>query len=187
MTDGGLILFGRKAGTGPGAVRRNLQETGLPWVLSMNPDPRADSASETGMRRGLLMLGLAAIVLFLAAGIILLWRTVRRELAVAQLQADFVSAVSHEFRTPLTTMRHVTELLDEDDQMPRERRRTFYAALGRNTDRLQRLVESLLDFARMERGKRSYDLRKLDAGELAAQSRRRIPQGGRTARLSGGI
>lgn len=165
----GRVLFGRNAGTGPGVARRNPQETGLPWILTMSMDPQTGNTGETGMRRGLLMLGLAAIVFFLAAGIILLWWTVRRELAVAQLQADFVSAVSHEFRTPLTTMRHVTELLDEDDQMLRERRKSFYAALGRNTGRLQRLVESLLDFARMERGKRTYDLRRLDAGEFASK------------------
>jgi signal transduction histidine kinase len=92
----------------------------------------------------------------------------QRELAVARLQTEFVSAVSHEFRTPLTSMRHVTELLSEDDDMPRERRRTFYEALDRNTDRLHRLIESLLDFARMEGGRKPYDFQPLHAGTLAA-------------------
>jgi len=165
-TDAGLFLFGQPPGTGPGIVKRNPADTGLPWVLWVSPQPGGRNAVESGIRPELLMLGLASIVLFLTAGIFLLWWTVRRELAVARLQADFVSAVSHEFRTPLTAMRHVTELLDEDDQIPRERRKAFYAALGRNTGRLQRLVESLLDFSRMERGKRPYDLQKVDAREF---------------------
>jgi signal transduction histidine kinase len=80
-----------------------------------------------------------------------------------------ITAVSHEFRTPLTSLRHVTELLEEDDDLPRDQRRSFYQALGRNTERLHRLVESLLDFARMEGGRKPYDLRPVDAGALAAQ------------------
>ena len=79
-----------------------------------------------------------------------LWRVVQRDLAIARLQTEFVSAVSHEFRTPLSSLRHVSELLDENDDVPAERRQALYAALSRNTARLQQLVESLLDFARME-------------------------------------
>ena len=79
---------------------------------------------------------------------------------MARLQTDFVATVSHEFRTPLTSLRHVTELLEEDDGLPpgpeRARRQVFYAALSRNTERLHRLVESLLDFSRMEVGKKPW-------------------------------
>jgi signal transduction histidine kinase len=94
---------------------------------------------------------------------------VRQELEVARLKTDFVAAVSHEFRTPLTSLRHVTELLEESDDMPLARRRSFYEALGRNTERLQRLVESLLDFARMESGRKPYQVRPADVGDLVAQ------------------
>ena len=90
----------------------------------------------------------------------------QRELAVARLQTDFVSAVSHEFRTPLTSLRHVAELLEENDDMPLARRKTFYEALGRNTDRLNRLVESLLDSARMESHRQPYNLQPADAAAL---------------------
>ncbi|MDQ3349880.1 MAG: HAMP domain-containing histidine kinase, partial [Acidobacteriota bacterium] len=98
-----------------------------------------------------------------------LWHVLQRELAVARLQTDFVAAVSHEFRTPLTALRHVTELLEESDDLPPERRRSFYQALGRSTERLHRLVETLLDFSRMEGGRKPYDLRMLDAAALVAQ------------------
>ena len=99
-------------------------------------------------------------------GAFLIWRLVQRELAVARLQTDFVAAVSHEFRTPLTSLRHVTELLQEDDELPRERRRSLYGAMERSTVRLGGLVESLLDFARMESGRKAYTLESTDAGEL---------------------
>jgi signal transduction histidine kinase len=117
----------------------------------------------------LLTAGLGAILLLLAGGAYFLWRVLHRELAVARLQTDFVAAVSHEFRTPLTSLRHVTELLEESDDLPPDRRRTFYQALGRSTERLHRLVESLLDFSRMEGGRKPYDFRPLDAADLVAR------------------
>jgi len=63
----------------------------------------------------------------------------------------------------------VTELLEENDDVPRERRQVFYEALGRNAERLHRLVESLLDFSRMEGGRKPYDLQPVDAAALAAE------------------
>jgi len=117
-------------------------------------------------RRQLLLAGLSALLMLLAAGSFVLWRVIQRDLAVARLQTNFVAAVSHEFRTPLASLRHVTELLEEDDDLPPGRRRAFYSMLGRNTERLHRLVESLLDFARMEDGRKPYDLKRIDVATL---------------------
>ncbi|MEK7403733.1 MAG: HAMP domain-containing sensor histidine kinase [Acidobacteriota bacterium] len=185
--ESGHILFGAQPVSRQGVVQRTPAETRLPWILLVSAGNTGPEDGEFQARRRLLAVGLAAIALFLAAGFYFLWRSVRRELAVARLQTDFVSAVSHEFRTPLTSLRHITELLDEDDEVPRERRKSFYSALARSTQRLHRLVESLLDFARMEGGRRPYDLRRLDAGELAAQVvsefRKEAGPGGFTIRL----
>jgi two-component system phosphate regulon sensor histidine kinase PhoR len=82
-------------------------------------------------------------------------------------QSDFVSAVSHEFRTPLTSLTQFTEMLVENDSLPVETRRRYYEAQARATGRLSRLVESLLDFSRMEAGARPYRLEPLDAAQLA--------------------
>jgi len=168
-TDSGLALTPGPPASGSEAVRRTTADTGLPWNVIVGPSDPSHQSQDLSTRRQLLSLGLGAIVLLLAGGSYLLWRVVQRELAVARLQADFVSAVSHEFRTPLTSLRHITELLEEDDDVPRERRQRFYAALGRSTERLHRLVESLLDFGRMELGRKPYELRAADAGAIAAQ------------------
>ena len=68
----------------------------------------------------------------------------------------------------MTSLQHVTELLEEDDELPRERRQSLYAALGRSTGRLRGLVESLLDFARMEDGRKPYDLSLVDPAALVS-------------------
>jgi signal transduction histidine kinase len=74
--------------------------------------------------------------------------------------------VSHEFRTPLTSLRQFTDLLNDDPDLPAGKRRTFYQAQARATERLRRLVESLLDFGRMEAGARPYRLERLSTVPL---------------------
>jgi signal transduction histidine kinase len=96
------------------------------------------------------------MLLLVLAGAYAMYRGVSRELRVAQLQADFVSAVSHEFRSPLTSLRGIAELLANDRLADESRKRQSYAFLERETGRLQRLVEDLLDFGRMESGRKQY-------------------------------
>lgn len=158
--------FAAGASSQPGdknLIRVSAAASGLPWAVAV----AAPTAASPSGRRRLLLLGLGAMGLFVIGGTFLLWRVVQRELAIARLQTDFVAAVSHEFRTPLASMRHVTELLEEADDMPRNRRLSFYQSLSRNTERLHRLVESLLDFARMERGRKLYDMKAVDAAAFA--------------------
>jgi signal transduction histidine kinase len=169
ITDSGQMVTGDKLAPGTAVVRRTAAESGLPWTLVVGPGDPSHEPQDVVARRRLLSLGLGAIVLLLAGSSYLLWRVVQRELAVARLQTDFVSAVSHEFRTPLTSLRHVTELLEEDDEVPPERRKSLYAVLGRSTERLHRLVESLLDFGRMDLDRKPYDLRQVNAGAIAKQ------------------
>jgi signal transduction histidine kinase len=169
LTSSGHLLVGPQPTASAAAAKKSTSETGLPWTLVLSPGDSSPLAQEMADRRRLLSLGLAAILLLLAGASYLLWRVIRKELAVARLQTEFVAAVSHEFRTPLASLRHVTELMQEDDDLPPDRRRSFYEALGRNTERLHRLVESLLDFARMEGRKKPYDLQPLDAGELVEE------------------
>lgn len=164
LDERGQLAAGIAASNAPRIARRSAADTGLPWTVVLTTGSAWSQGDEFASRRPLLAAGLAALGLLLAGGAYLLWRVVQRELAVATLQAEFVSAVSHEFRTPVTSLRHIIELLQEDDELTRERRRSFYDVLGRSTDRLHRLVESLLDFARMEDGRKPYALEPIDAG-----------------------
>ena len=137
---------------GGNAIKVRAADSGLPWDLSIaNTTAPADAANFAAKRR-LLGWSLAALVVLIPAGGYLVWRSVHKELAVATLQADFVAAVSHEFRTPLTSMAHLTERLQRDASIPDERKRQYYDVLARDTDRLRRFVETLLDFGRMEAG-----------------------------------
>ncbi len=146
---------------GPVAVRM-AQDTRLPWAIRVTgADPRLDMADLAG-RRQLLLVGLALLGFLVVAGTLVVARAVHRELAVARLQADFVSAVSHEFRTPLTSMSHLTELLRTGRTVDEARRQQYYEVFARETERLQHFVETLLDFGRIEAGAQRYALEPAD-------------------------
>jgi len=162
-----LAGFGDAAATDASKVQRSPSGGVVPWTVIVAAQGGQQESGEFRDRRRNLTAGLAALLILIGAGSYFAWRAVRRELAVARLQSDFVSAVSHEFRTPLTALRQFNELLRDGDGPTAEERRRFYQAQLRATDRLQRLVESLLDFGRMEAGRHPYQFKPLDAAALA--------------------
>jgi len=167
LTDaGGHRVLGQPAVPGQRQVVRHAGETQLPWSLGLAGRGGNDSFRA---RRPLMLAGLALIALLVTGGSYFIARGIARELAVARLQSDFVSAVSHEFRTPLTSMSHLTELLEGGAVTAEERRRQYYGLLARETRRLRHLVESLLSFGRMEAGALEYRFQPLDPGELARE------------------
>jgi signal transduction histidine kinase len=147
------------------SVTKSANETGLPWMLHVaSADPTTASAVMNS-RRNLFAAGFGLVALVIASAAYVVFRAVNRELRVARLQSDFVAAVSHEFRTPLTAMCHLTEMLEEGGATP-ARLPQYYRALGKESRRLQALVENLLDFGRMDSGRRTYEFSETDAGDL---------------------
>lgn len=145
---------------------RLATDTGLPWTVVVASTAPQGETAEMASRRQLLLAGLAlAVILVLTSGY-LTARTVSRELAVARLKSEFVSAVSHEFRTPLATLCQLTENLADGRVTTEERRNDYYQAQARATNRLHRLVERLLDFGRMEAGALRYRPELLELGQI---------------------
>jgi signal transduction histidine kinase len=150
------------SGAGVSGIVRAADVSGLPWDLVIAPD-----VTDLGRdQRRLMTAGLTVLILLVLSGGYVTTRAISRELAVARLHADFVASVSHEFRTPLTSLRQFTDLLRGPAEPPTDKRRRFYAAQARATERLQRLVESLLDFRRMEAGAHRYERRQVCATTL---------------------
>lgn len=165
--------------------RKPAFETGLPWTIVAGDADAAVELARLNGRRRLWLAGLATLVVLLAAGSYLVTRSIARELVIARLQTDFVAAVSHEFRTPLTSMRQLTEILVDERVTSEDRRKAYYHALARQTDRLRRLVEGLLDFGRMEAGRSPYRLEPVDACALVRTVVEQFEQesGGQGARI----
>jgi signal transduction histidine kinase len=167
LTDGdGHPVHGTPAGPAGFRVVRSSGETGLPWTLHVTTaNPAADSA-QVSARRWFVLAGFGVMVLLIAVAGYVTVRAVAREFEVARLQSDFVSAVSHEFRTPLATLRQLSELLADGRVPSEQRRREYYEDLRHESERLHRLVENLLDFGRMEAGAREYRFELIDTADL---------------------
>ncbi len=156
---------GPVATTGGRAVGRPVVrasvETGLPVTFSLGA---ASPAADTGVseRRRFIWAQVALTTAFLVAGAIVIGRAMNQAHQTAQLQAEFVSAVSHEFRSPLTSIRQLSEMLALGRVPADNRRQRYYEALLGETDRLQRLVERLLQFGRLEAGAASQVRRRVD-------------------------
>jgi signal transduction histidine kinase len=159
----GRMLVGRR-GAGHAAVR-TAAESLIPWTLYVTAGPEAAGPGLYAQQR-FLLLGVGVMVVFLVLGTYFIARAIRREIEVSRMQSDFVAAVSHEFRSPLTAMRQLSEILALGRAPSAERRQMYYDTLVHETSRLQRLVEALLNFGRMEAGARLYRFEEVDASEL---------------------
>jgi signal transduction histidine kinase len=155
----GHLVFGSSNGSIAAhqqQVTRSLGDPRFPLVLeSSTEDLTAEMARLSARRTLLIAAGVLAVLLVLVGGYVIT-RALARELEIARLQSDFVAAVSHEFRTPLASLRQMSELLADGRVPDEQRRQTYYDALRSETERLQRLVENLLDFGRMEAGAQQY-------------------------------
>lgn len=123
---------------------------------------------------GCLLLGAIAV-----AALVALWRVRRRNREMERRQSEFVAAVSHEFRSPLTTIRHLTELLAQDRLPGEEMRRRCLEHIERETQRLNALVEDLLEFGRVEAKRTVYRRTAADVGQtvrLAVEDFRQDPE-----------
>jgi signal transduction histidine kinase len=99
---------------------------------------------------------LAVVVTLLTFGGYFTIRMVQGELAVAQMKSDFVSTVSHEFRSPLAGVNQLAEMLRDGRVPDIGRQQQYYEMIVTETQRLRRLVENILDFSRMEDGRKQY-------------------------------
>jgi signal transduction histidine kinase len=109
---------------------------------------------------------LAAISLLLTGGIVMTHRNISREMALARLKSDFVSNVSHELRTPLSLIRLYAETLEMGRLKSPEKYQEYYSIIRKESERLTALINNILDFSRIEAGRKEYDFRQTDMREL---------------------
>ncbi len=155
--------IGEGAGANPNDKARVVRSLGEAQLKGNIEFSSRSGVTGRGLNGPLWLTGVALMLSLVLTGAYAIYRGVSRELRVAQLQSDFVAAVSHEFRSPLTSLRGITELLSDGRIAEPSRLSQSYAFLERETGRLQRLVEDLLDFGRMESGKKQYKKEPHDA------------------------
>ena len=140
------------------------------WMVTayvVNPNAAMQSAQS--LRRTILLL-VGFLVVAIGIGGWLIIKETSREMYLARQKTDFVSNVSHELKTPLTSIRMFSELLKNVETVDDSKRVEYAGIIDSETGRLTRLINQLLDFSRLERGGKRYDFEVLDVAALTRET-----------------
>ena len=164
--DGKVILKSESATSGSVTVKTNFAGNFPDWFLEFHQQEQRLLETFLTSRRGIyfyMFLLIAGILIF---GSILTIRTVSHELELAKMKSDFVSTISHEFKSPLTSIRQLAEMLQAGRIPSEERRQKYYDVLLEQSERLSLLAENILNFAQMEEGRKKFEFKRVDIGAL---------------------
>ena len=138
-------------------VSRNLDDVfrGLALGIKFQGTSVADSVG--GWVHNMFLI-LGVVSLLLVGGLMLAYRSVSKEVALARLKSDFVSNVSHELRTPLSLIRLYAETLELGRIKGQTKVEEYYRIIRTESERLTALINNILDFSRIEAGRKEYRL-----------------------------
>jgi two-component system, OmpR family, phosphate regulon sensor histidine kinase PhoR len=127
------------------------------WRIQMLPKNVEELQAQAATERWLGLLLIPVSTLIIAVGLAIVWLTVVSEGRTSRLKSDFIANVSHELKTPLSLIRMFGELLATGKHKGETSSREYGEIITREAERLSHLIDNVLDFARLERGKASYD------------------------------
>ena len=166
----GRIVFGPPIKGGELTVGRPFPTTLYNWRLQMALTA-AEQLGPKVERQRLTEIGIvsfAALVAIVGVAIVVMASVKERRLAA--LKSDFVANVSHELKTPLSLVRMFGEMLLEGRVPSEEKRRQYLSIIVSESERLTALIENVLDFARVERGKAAYEFAPAQLGEVVSRA-----------------
>ncbi len=106
------------------------------------------------------------IVIVLALGLFFTLQIINKELLLSKMKSDFISTVSHEFKSPLTSIRQMSEMLLNERIKAESRKKEYYAVMLEQSERLSHLIDNILDFSKIEEGKKAFRFEKANLAEL---------------------
>jgi signal transduction histidine kinase len=109
---------------------------------------------------------LGALSTLMIGGIWLTYRNVSREMNLARLKSDFVANVSHELRTPLALIRLYAETLELGRLTTKEKYQEYFRIIREESERLTALINNILDFSRIEAGRKEYEFKETNLADL---------------------
>lgn len=142
----------------------------IPVSLSLRlVDPRLLYARQTQrawLFGGLITTAAGAALLGLAGA----YRAFRRQLRLAELKSNFVSSVSHELRAPIASVRLLAESLERGKIVEEPRRQEYFRLIGQECRRLSGLIENVLDFSRIDQGRKRYEFEPTNIAALVGET-----------------
>jgi signal transduction histidine kinase len=151
-------------------AHRTLNPWLTSWTLAAEPRDPEGLAADFRRKRALRLLLIATSTLLITFGAFMLTRIVSREIELASMKTSFAASVSHELRSPITQIRLKGEALQLGLAESEVDRQKHYDAIVRESERLSRLVDNVLDFSAIERGIKQYHLRPGDIATTVAST-----------------
>jgi two-component system phosphate regulon sensor histidine kinase PhoR len=170
VDEDGRIIYGPPLRSGEFTVGVRFPTTLYGWRVQVSP-----SASDELMARvqNRAMLELVMVVLSSAVivlGVVVILLAAERERRVSAMKSEFVANVSHELKTPLALVRMFAEMLQTGRVASEEKRQQYLDIIMSESERLSALIENVLDFARVERGRQAYEFAEGDVGEAVSKA-----------------
>jgi two-component system phosphate regulon sensor histidine kinase PhoR len=149
-------IYGEPQPSTPFQYEESFGKTLYAWRIQVTPRNVAElrAQAETERLLGLLLVPVSTVIIALGLGVV--WLSVRAERRASQMKSDFIANVSHELKTPLSLIRMFGELLMTGKHKGEAMTREYGGIITRESERLAHLIDNVLDFARLERGKASY-------------------------------
>jgi len=170
VDDDGRVVIGPTLSKSDLIVAKRFPTTLYAWRLQVAPTASSELADKARRRRLLEMSLLALSCVVVVAGVVALLLGTAQEHRLAALRGEFVANVSHELKTPLALVRMFGELLMSGRVASEEKRKQYLSIIVHESERLTALIENVLDFARVERGKAAYDFAPADVANVVARA-----------------
>lgn len=149
-------------------VTEYFEDNFPPWKIELLQTP-ATGLEILDLRRNFYFWTILTLLVVLAFGAFLIVRTIAHEMEILKIKSDFVSSVSHEFKTPLTSIKALMERLVDGKVRDAGKMDQYFSIIAQDTDKLTRLVNNLLDFSKIEEGKKEYVFSDTDIVRIATE------------------
>lgn len=146
---------------------QGFEENFPPWKVNVFQSELGLAERQFKQRRNIYLFSVGVVIVALFFGGFLAIRSTAKELELAKLKSEFVSTVSHDFRTPLTSIRYLAELLKRRRVKEEAKKQLYYETITDESERLSRLVENILDFSKIEAEMKEYQFEETGIAELA--------------------
>jgi len=136
------------------------------WKLLLSENKPGFIATLLTAGSGIYLVIFILIALLMVLGFLFTLYTLNEELRLNKMKSEFISNVSHELKSPLTSIRMMTEMLHQKRVQTEERKSTYYSVMMEESERLSHLIDNILDFSRMEDERKKYNFIDLDMDDL---------------------
>ncbi len=162
-----LITRETAATAGHAALVRDLGPLLPEWHVTIRPQDPEFISRHVSRQRWIYGTTLALLASGMVLGVVLVLRDLSRERRLSQMRTDFVANVTHELRTPLTSIRMFAETLRMKRAGSETERQECLEVIVGETRRLSRLIDTVLDFSKIERGQKQYRMGEINVSEVA--------------------